>query len=141
VEGHAFGADAGLQLVQALADVTDLRLPGAERDALWLALWQSVTTQREAWVTPVASTARVRVTSNDASVELITAWEWLSAHLDRARAMSPSALFMTLRRVATCSHRGSARSVMADAMGGITNVPTGIWLHLDHAEVDDRLAS
>lgn len=116
---------------EALAAVSDLATPGDARDQLWLVLWDRITTRGSVEVVPSNSTARVRVTSDLASVELIAAWEWLAAHEPEARAMDAGRLEWTLRGVATRSHHGSARAAMADALCGISHVPGDVHLWVD----------
>jgi len=131
----------GHRLRSALDKVPDLAAASAERDDLWLALWSTITTRSIAWVTPKGSAARVKVTSDDADVELIAAWEWLADNECAARRMDGAALYRALRGVATGSYHGSARAAMADAMGGITRVPGGTWIDFGDDTALDRLAS
>lgn len=112
-----------------------------ERDELWIALWKGITTRGEVWITPIGSSARVRVTSDDADAEVIAAWDWLEANEARARRMGPVELYRKLRGVATKSYRGSARSANADSMCGITGVPGGTWIAIGRGPEIERCAS
>jgi hypothetical protein len=128
-------------IYDALREVTDLMKRGPERDRLWLAIWRHSTTQHHAEVTPRGSTARVRVSSEHASAELIAAWEWLLANEGEARAMQPGQLHRTLRGVATRSHRGSARTAMSDALCGLTHVPAQIRVEVGGSDALELAAS
>ncbi len=137
----ADSAAVGDRLYVALHAVESINERTRARDDLWIVLWESVTTRSEAWVTPIGSNARVRVTKDDADAELIAAWEWLVANEDRARAASPGELYRVLRGVATRSHQGSARSANADNMCGVTNVPGGTWVAIGRGIDLERVAS
>jgi hypothetical protein len=133
---------SGLETLHAALHATcSLAYRSRERDELWIALWESVTTRGEVWITPIGSGARVRVTSDDADAELIAAWDWLEANEARARRMGPVELYRTLRGVATKSYRGSARSANADSMCGITGVPGGTWIAIGRGPEIERCAS
>jgi putative transposon-encoded protein len=91
----AVSAEAVDRLYTALRVVDSISERTPARDELWIVLWETVTTRSEAWVTPIGSNARVRVTKDDADAELIAAWEWLMANEDSAsgrpgRAVSSS---------------------------------------------------
>jgi hypothetical protein len=126
---------------EALHRVADLRTPSAERDELWLALWAHTTTRTSCEVIALGSGTSVRVSSAESSAELIAAWEWLLANEDDARVMPATDLGRTLRGVATRSHRGSARAVMADSMGGLTHVPVGVRIELCSDDILEFWAS
>ena len=128
-------------IYDALREVTDLVERGPGRDRLWLAIWRDATTQHRVEVTPRGSTARVRVSSEHASAELIAAWEWLVANEAEARAMLPGQLQRTLRGVATRSHRGSARAAMTDALCGLTHVPAHIRVEVGGSDALEMAAS
>jgi putative transposon-encoded protein len=137
----AVSAASTERLYAALHAVESISERTGARDELWIVLWETVTTRSEAWVTPIGSNARVRVTKDDADAELIAAWEWLAANEDRARAASPVELYRVLRGVATRSHQGSARSANADNMCGVTNVPGGTWVAIGRGIDLERVAS
>jgi putative transposon-encoded protein len=137
----AVSASAIDRLYEALHAVRSIDERTPARDELWIVLWETVTTRSEAWVTPIGSNARVRVTKDDADAELIAAWEWLIANEDRARAAGPVELYRVLRGVATKSHQGSARSANADNMCGVTNVPGGTWVAIGRGIDLERVAS
>jgi hypothetical protein len=126
---------------EALAAVDDLGARSEERDELWLVLWKTITTHSAVWVSPIGSSARVRVIADDADAELIAAWEWLEANEERARLMTLDELYRTLRGVATGSHHGSARVAIADGLCGLTRVPGGTWVGIGRSDDNDRLAS
>jgi hypothetical protein len=129
-------------IYNALRDAVDLAADSPSRTRLWIAIWEHATTRHHAEVVPRGSTLRVLVTHEYASVEVIAAWEWLTANERVARAMTPEQLHAAVRGVATRSHRGSARAAMADALRGLTNVPAGT--RVDVVGIDeafDRLAS
>jgi hypothetical protein len=129
------------ELHDALAGVEDLAVVGSDRNRLWIALWRGVTTRHSVEATARGSTARVRVSSEHASAELIAVWEWLIANELQARAMNPVQLRRTLRSVATTSHRGSARAAMADALCGITHVPANVRVEVCGGDALDGEAS
>lgn len=62
-------------LYESLHAIESIAVRSRARDDLWIALWETVTTRSEAWITPIGSSARVRVTKDDADAELIAAWE------------------------------------------------------------------
>jgi hypothetical protein len=129
------------ELHDALAGVEDLAVVGPDRNRLWIALWRGVATRHPVEAIARGSTARVRVSSEHASAELIAAWEWLIANESQARAMNPVQLRRTLRSVATTSHRGSARAAMADALCGITHVPANVRVEVCGGDALDGAAS
>jgi len=131
----------GRRIRDALAAVEDLGCRSVERDTLWLVLWKTVTTRSAVWVSPTGSSARVRVTAEDADAELIAAWDWLEANEQRARRMTSDELYRALRGAATGSHRGSARAAIADRLCGLTRVPGGTWIDIGGNDDTDRLAS
>jgi hypothetical protein len=131
----------GDRIRAALRELAKLDESGPARDCLWLELWNGITTRSAAWVSPLGSSARVRVTAEDADAELIAAWEWLEANEERARHMTSGELYRTLRGVATGSHHGSARAAIADGLCGLTRVPAGTWVDLGRHDETDRLAS
>jgi hypothetical protein len=135
------GGDMASAIHAALHGVPDLRTPSAERDELWLALWEHTTTRTSCEVIALGSGTSVRGSSAESSAELIAAWEWLLANEAAARAMPPTDLGRTLRGVATRSHRGSARAAMADSMGGLTHVPVGVRIELCSDDILEFRAS
>lgn len=124
-------------IYEALREVDDLVVDTPERERLWMALWTGITTRTRSGASPINSTVRVVVTNDYASVEVIAAWEWLLAHQAEARRMSAASLERMLRGVATRSHRGSARAAIADAVGGISGVPSGVSIRLQPFEGAD----
>jgi hypothetical protein len=106
---------------------------------LWLALWSNVTTRHETAVTAYKSKVAMRISNDHASAELICAWEWLVAHEEDARAMSPARLYGVLRGVAIRSHRGSARAAMADSLCGLTHVPANIGVTVHRSDLLEDL--
>ena len=115
-----------------------LKEPSHERDALWLAVKAAICTRGFARVTPMGSTSRVLVGADQATDELIAAMSWLTRHEGEARDLDPLSLFVALRGVATRGADGSARAAQADALHGMTNVPTGrmvFWRAIDELGV------
>jgi hypothetical protein len=106
---------------------------GHARDALWIAMFETITTRCEVQVVAMGSGLRVGVTADYAAVEVIAAWEWLTANERQARRLHPEELFRVLRANATRSHRGSARAAQADQLRGLTNVPAGVRIDFDSA--------
>jgi hypothetical protein len=132
--------DRSHAIADALASVPDLTVRSLERDRLWFALWNRITTQDTVVVRPANSGALVRVSREFASLELLAAWAWLEKHETQARTMDPVALERTLRNHATRSHHGSGRASMADDLCGITNVPRDIRLTLHAVELLEEVA-
>lgn len=125
---------AGRRIRRSLRECPDLRVPSSQRDALWLTVQTEVCTSGTRFVTPFGSSAPVMVTEDEATDELISAMEWLTAHQTEARALAPLRLFVMLRGVATRSKGGSARAAQADRLHGMTGVPPGHpirWKSLD----------
>lgn len=125
------------ELWNCLANTPDLIGSSPELDALWVAVWRTVTTSGEVWCRPMGSRSNVsvRVTEDHADAELIAAWEWLLRNEERARTLGPIELFVLLRGVALRSGRGSARAFNSDRMCGFTNVPTGRWIAINGSDV------
>jgi len=122
----------GQLVADALAACPALDAPSASRDALWLAVQKTICTKSLCLVNPLGSTTLVPVTSDHATDELIAAMEWLMRHEAEARTLSPHALFVKLRGVATRGANGSARAAQADALHGLTHVSPG-----DPVDFDD----
>lgn len=135
------GGQDDVPVDRALAAVGDLRAPSAERDNLWFALRDRITTRTKVDVMPANSAAQVTVTNDLASVELIAAWEWLQDHERDARQMTGEQLERTLRWVATKSRRGSARAALADLVRGVSEVPSGVHLRFELVDKDEKAAS
>ncbi|MHB1473780.1 MAG: hypothetical protein ACYCV4_09150 [Dermatophilaceae bacterium] len=115
-----------------------LQEPSHERDDVWLAVESAICTHGFARVTPMGSSSRVLVGTDQATDELIAAMMWLTRHEDGARKLDPLSLFIALRGVATRGADGSARAAQADALHGMTNVPLGrmvYWRPIDETGV------
>jgi hypothetical protein len=116
---------AGRVIRRALRACPDLGERTPAREALWFTVQQEICTSGWKMVRPFGSTKPYLVTDEQASEELITAMTWLIAHEDRARSLSPLALFVMLRGVATRTGCGSARAAQSDLLHGVTGVPAG----------------
>lgn len=123
----------------ALASTRSLTSPGEGRTRLWLALWSNVTTRHETAVRAYKSKVVMPISNEHASAELICAWEWLVAHEEDARAMSPARLYGVLRGIAIRSHNGSARIAMADSLCGLTHVPANVGVTVYGSDVLEDL--
>ncbi|GAB3059134.1 hypothetical protein GCM10027053_21300 [Intrasporangium mesophilum] len=115
----------GHLLAEALAACSRLDRASEELDRLWLAVRDAVCTRGLCRVTPLGSSSTIPITSEYATDELIAAIEWLVAHAEEARALSPTDLFIKLRGVATRGAAGSARAAQSDALHGMTHVSPG----------------
>ena len=115
----------GRLVVEALAACPTLAPGTPQWDRLWLVIQRQICTRGLCLVTPLGSSSSIRVTDDHAMVELVAAMEWLVAHEREARALTPIALFIKLRGVATRGASGSARAAQADALHGLTNVSPG----------------
>lgn len=118
----------------ALRRCPPLTLASPRRDELRLAVRDAVCTRNAARVTPLGSSAEVRIGREHATSELLCAMEWLYAHEAAARALARTELFVKLRGIATRGANGSARLTQADALHGLTDVPAGQrvdWFSLD----------
>jgi hypothetical protein len=118
-------AAGGALLWRALLDCPPLVQASPERDSLWLEVRAVICTRAAHDVTPFGSAAHVHVSTDNASEELITAMAWLYDHESRARSLDAQQLLYALRGVATRSATGSGRTAQADAMHGMTDVPSG----------------
>jgi hypothetical protein len=132
--GFVVAEMAGSGLVAALRDVADLHARSGPRDALWIQLWTTITTRTAAAVVPCGSSRSVRVTSDEASAEVLAAWDWITRDEARARAMSAGELYRTLRGVATRSCSGSGRVAAATSVCGLTHVPADVWVSIGSDE-------
>jgi hypothetical protein len=131
----------GDRISAALHELTDLDDSGPARDRLWLELWNGITTRRVAYVRPCGAMRSVKVTAQDATAEVLAAWDWIGRHQARARSLRGVDLYRTLRGAATRSHRGSGRAALADAMCGLTHVPSGTWIAMAGDDFLERRAS
>jgi hypothetical protein len=131
----------GDRISAALDELVDLDDRGPARDRLWLELWDGITTRHVAYVRPCGATRSVKVTAQDASAEVLAAWDWIYRHEARARSLPGDELYRTLRGAATRSHRGSGRAALADAVCGLTHVPSGTWIAIDGEDFLERRAS
>ncbi len=121
-------------LWEALVGCPQLTDPSPERDRLWLVVQECICTRGTVAVTPLGSSARVTVSSEYATDELIAAMTWLHAHDGAARLLQPLELFIKLRGVATKGAHGSGRAAQADDLHGMTGVEQGQpvrWRNLD----------
>ena len=116
---------SGARIMTALRACADLSQRSASRDALWITVQREVCTTYPRMVRPFGSTKAFPVTDEQATDELLSAMTWLMAHEQFARSLSPLALFVRLRGVATRSGTGSARASQADSLHGITEVSPG----------------
>lgn len=118
----------------ALHSCPSLAMESPRRDALWLSVRDAVCTRNAVRVIPLGSSAEVRIGPEHATSELLCAMEWLYAHEVTARGFQPIELFVKLRGIATRGANGSARLTQADALHGLTDVPSGQridWFSLD----------
>ena len=125
---------AGRRIRRALRACPSLRVPSAQRDALWLTVQQEICTTGTRIVRPFGSGGAVLVTEEQATDELLSAMEWLTKHDAEARELTPLRLFVMLRGVATRGKCGSGRMARADRLHGMTEVPAGTriaWDSLD----------
>jgi len=122
---------AAESLWRRLSETTSLVGNAPELEALWLAVSDTITTRGTVTVTPIGCNTPIRVSSEHATVELIAAWEWLTANESVARALEPATLYVALRGAATRSARGSGRAARADAMCGLTDVPSSVLISID----------
>lgn len=113
----------------ALTDCPVLTAGSPERDHLWLVVQGRVCTRGAVAVTPLGSSARVMVSSEYATDELIAAMTWLHTHEAAARLLPPLELFIKLRGVATRGAHGSGRAAQADDLHGMTGVEQGQPIH------------
>jgi hypothetical protein len=130
----------GDRVAEALHEVARLDECGAARDRLWLELWRGITTRHAAYVRPCGAVRSVKVTAQDATAEVLAAWDWICRHQARARSLGGAELYRTLRGAATRSFRGSGRAALADALCGLTHVPSGTWVAIGDDTVLERRA-
>ena len=115
----------GQLVAEALAACPTLAPGTPQWDTLWFTIQRAICTRGLCLVTPLGSSSSIFVTPDHAMDELVAAMEWLTGHEQQARAMTPIALFIQLRGVATRGASGSARAAQHDALHGLTNVPPG----------------
>lgn len=130
-------ADNAQHLWTALAACPALDAPSTWRDDVWLAVQRAICTRTAVEVSPVGSNARVRVSRDDATQELLAAMAWLHGHEAHARRLDAFDLFRTLRGVATRGPAGSARAAQADQLHGMTAVPAGRTLQWRSLDTED----
>lgn len=109
--------------------------PGWEH--LWITACSVVCTTALSAVIPLGSTARVSVTQEYGSIELLAIFDWLMRHESYARHLPPVDLYRKLRTVATRSSKGSGRAARADLLHGLTDVPAGLpirWVDIDRID-------
>jgi hypothetical protein len=131
----------GDRIRAALHELANLDDSGPARDRLWLELWNGITTRHAAYVRPCGAMRSVKVTAQDATAEVLAAWDWISRHQSRAQSLPGVELYCALRGAATRSHRGSGRAALADALCGLTHVPSGTWVTIGGDDLLERRAS
>lgn len=114
----------------ALRDTPALTAPSAARDRLWMVVRDEVCTRGYVWARPMGSACERQIGGDDARhTELSAVMHWLTEHEGEARRLDPGQLMRRLRGVAVRGKRGSARAAQADAVHGMTHVPSDARLH------------
>lgn len=128
------GEEDACALWDALHSCTSLNRESPGWEHLWITTCSVVCTTSFSGVIPLGSTARVTVTHEYGSIELLAVFDWLISHESFARRLPPVDLFRKLRTIATRSSKGSGRAAQADLLHGLTDVPAGCpirWVDMD----------